>query len=171
MFTSYFQESLCGPYSKTSQGAFQPCFIVLWVEQKKQGGDFHLHFRMNERGKMQHVRNEDRCPCKAPAKSTGDKGWGINSPTFPCIAVKSQDLFSPSRAAFYTVQEFRRHGDATGKSQCCNGVSLQGRKRSRQSIRGCAWRSFTLHICILNSSLINFFTQNHSDLSIVLTCS
>lgn len=82
-------------------------------------------FKMNERGKMQHVRNEDRCPCNAPAKPTGDKGREINSPTMPCIAVKSRDLFTHPLGQFSAqARHSERCGGATSESQSCKGPSL-----------------------------------------------
>lgn len=52
-------------------------------------------------------------------------------------------------------------------NQCCKGTSCQGRKANLQPITGCACRSFTLYICILNSSLMIIYIH----ISIDIACS
>lgn len=96
--------------------------------------------------KTEHVRNEGCCPRMAPAKSTQHWEQRINSHVTPHVAIRIHKSFSTFEADFFTTQEFRRYG-------CATGSFLQGRRSNPKLVMGCACRVFMGYIGILNSAV------------------
>lgn len=152
VFPSNSQENLCGPDWGPLKVPFSQFYRALHGGENKQGGVFMtwiLGWIKEGRCSMWGTRVD--VPAKAPAKSTGDKGPAISSSTIPWL---NQNLFSLSRSAFSTGQEFQSHSHACVARE---GKALAQKEKKSQPIRDCACRFFVLHICIFKSLVIFFF--------------
>lgn len=121
---------------KTSQGAFQSVLQgSAYREKQTRRGSHESDFRMNKRGKMQHVRNEGGWPCKAPAKST--RGQGASNQLFHHPLTESGFIF-PLQISF---------PHRPWSCLCCKGRKSPHPERKEVPSPLQIWRADPLH-CI-----------------------